>query len=172
MLPFLIPYIDHLGKFDVNFDDGFFVGYSLNSDGLKWLFDIDVLTKSMNYVPVVTGINSNDLVDIEESIGVGHSSKETGSSQDYILMQLDAGKKDDEGVNKESGIDDQKRHENIIQDVNTAGSSINTASTNVNTCSLNMNNVSSTITTAPIEAIHADLFGDEIEIDMSNITTT
>ncbi|GKA81800.1 hypothetical protein Tco_0788492 [Tanacetum coccineum] len=29
------------------------VGYSLKSDGPKWLFDIDVLTKSMNYVPVV-----------------------------------------------------------------------------------------------------------------------
>ncbi|GJW47695.1 ribonuclease H-like domain-containing protein [Tanacetum coccineum] len=32
--------------------------------------------------------NSNDLVGIEESIGIGHSSKETGSSQDYILMPL------------------------------------------------------------------------------------
>ncbi|GKE32642.1 putative ribonuclease H-like domain-containing protein, partial [Tanacetum coccineum] len=58
------------------------------SDGPKWLFDIDVLTKSMNYVPVVAGTNSNDLVGIEESIGTSHSSKETGSSQDYILMPL------------------------------------------------------------------------------------
>ncbi|GKB54097.1 putative ribonuclease H-like domain-containing protein [Tanacetum coccineum] len=77
--------LDHLGKFDGKSDDGFFVGYSLNSkafrvynirtrkveenlhvrfledkpiiagDGPKWLFDIDVLTKSMNYVPVVAG---------------------------------------------------------------------------------------------------------------------
>ncbi|GJS10045.1 hypothetical protein Tco_0366841 [Tanacetum coccineum] len=58
------------------------------SDGPKWLFDIDVLTKSMNYVPVVAGTNSNDLVGTEESIGAGHSSKETGSSQAYILMPL------------------------------------------------------------------------------------
>ncbi|GKD40917.1 putative ribonuclease H-like domain-containing protein [Tanacetum coccineum] len=145
----------------------------------------------MNYVPVVAGTNSNDLVGTEESIGAGHSSKET----DYILMPLwkngsqfdsssknasndepqpssDAGKKDDEGVNKESGIDDQERPENSTQDINTVGPSINTASTNVNAGSLNINIVSPTVTTAPLEATHADFSGDEIEVDMSNITTT
>ncbi|GJU87771.1 ribonuclease H-like domain-containing protein [Tanacetum coccineum] len=110
--------LDHLGKFDGKSDDGFFVGYSLNSkafrvynirtrkveenlhvrfledkpiiagDGPKWLFDIDVLTKLMNYVSVVAGTNSNDLVGTEESIGAGHSSKETCSSQHYILIPL------------------------------------------------------------------------------------
>ncbi|GJU68126.1 putative ribonuclease H-like domain-containing protein [Tanacetum coccineum] len=57
-------------------------------DGPKWLFNIDVLTKSMNYVPVVAGTNSNDSVGTEESVGIGHSSKKTGSSQNYILMTL------------------------------------------------------------------------------------
>ncbi|GKC40361.1 putative reverse transcriptase, RNA-dependent DNA polymerase, partial [Tanacetum coccineum] len=52
----------------------------------------------------------------------------------------DAGKKDDEGVNKESGIDDQEKPENI--------------------------------TTTLLEATHADFFGDEREIDMSNIIAT
>ncbi|GJW60334.1 putative ribonuclease H-like domain-containing protein [Tanacetum coccineum] len=110
--------LDHLGKFDGMSDDRFFVGYSLNSkafrvynirnrkveenlhvrfledkliiagDGPKWLFDIDVLTKSINYVPVVAGTTSNDFVGTKESIGTGHSSKEPGSSQDYILMPL------------------------------------------------------------------------------------
>ncbi|GJX16432.1 putative ribonuclease H-like domain-containing protein [Tanacetum coccineum] len=77
-----------LGNIDGKSDEGFFVGYSMNSDGPKWLFDIDVLTKSMNYVPVVAGTNSNDFVGTKESIGTSHSSKETGSSQDYILMPL------------------------------------------------------------------------------------
>nr|GFA38034.1 ribonuclease H-like domain-containing protein [Tanacetum cinerariifolium] len=75
--------LDHLGKFDGKSDEGFFVGYSTNSkafkvyntrtrkveenmhinflenkhiivsDGLKWLFDIDALTKSMKSVPVI-----------------------------------------------------------------------------------------------------------------------
>ncbi|GKD95531.1 hypothetical protein Tco_1379428, partial [Tanacetum coccineum] len=111
-------------------------------DRPKWLFDIDVLTKSMNYVPIVAGTNSNDLVGIEESIGAGHSSKEIGSSQDYILMPMwkdgslfdsslenasndepqpfsDAKKKDDEGVNIESGIDDQERPENNMSNITT-----------------------------------------------------
>ncbi|GJS77636.1 putative ribonuclease H-like domain-containing protein [Tanacetum coccineum] len=234
--------LDYLGKFDGKSDEEFFVGYSLNSkafrvynirtrkleesfhirfledkpiiagDGPKWLFDIDVLTKSMNYVPVVAGTNSNYFVGTEESIVAGHSSKETGSSQDCILMSLwkdgslfdyfsknasndepqpssDAGKKDD-GVRKESGIDNQERPENSTQDINTAGPSINTASTNITTGSLNINTVSPTVTTArsngsqtepdmfslgdnaTLEATHADFFGDETEVDMSNITTT
>ncbi|GJR41858.1 gamma-tubulin complex component 6 isoform X2 [Tanacetum coccineum] len=234
--------LDYLGKFDGKSDEGFFVGYLLNSkafrvynirtrkleeslhirfledkpiitcDGPKWLFDIDVLTKTMNYVPVVAGINSNDFVGTEESIGAGHSSKETGSSQDCILMPLskdsslfdsssknasndepqpssDAGKKDD-GIRKESGIDNQERPENSTQDINTAGPSINNVNTNITIGSLNINTISPTVTTArsngsqtepcmfslgdnaTLEATHADFFGDETEVDMSNITTT
>ncbi|GJS26043.1 putative ribonuclease H-like domain-containing protein [Tanacetum coccineum] len=212
--------LDHLGKFDGKSDDGFFVGYSLNSkafrvynirtrkveenlhvrfledkliiagDGPKWLFDIDVLTKSMNYAPVVAGTNSNDFVSTKESIGADHSSKETVSSQDYILMPLwkdgspfdssskdasndepqpsnDAGKKYDEG-----GIDDQERTENNAQDVNTVGPSINTANTNFNTGSLNINTVSPIVPTAPLESTYVDFFGDDSELDLSNIATT
>ncbi|GJS96953.1 putative ribonuclease H-like domain-containing protein [Tanacetum coccineum] len=215
--------LDHLGKFDGKFDDGFFIGYSLNSkafrvynirtrkveenlhvrfledkpiiagDGSKWLFDIDVLTESMNYVPVVACTNSNDFVGTKESIGAGQSNKETRSSQDYILMPLwkdgslfdssskkasnddpqpssDAGKKDVESENKESGINDQEKPENSSPDVNTAGPNINTAS--INTGSLNTNTASPIVITVPLEAIHADFFGDETELDKSNISTT
>ncbi|GJY52051.1 putative ribonuclease H-like domain-containing protein [Tanacetum coccineum] len=152
--------------------------------GPKWLFDIDVLTKLMNYVPVVACTNSSNFEGTEESIGAGHSSKETRSSQDYILMPLwkdgslfdsssknasndepqpssEAGKKDDEGVSKESGIDDQEMPENSTQDVNTAGPSVNTEP---DMFSLGDN--------ATLEATHADFFGNETEMDMSNITTT
>ncbi|GJV80442.1 putative ribonuclease H-like domain-containing protein [Tanacetum coccineum] len=203
----------HVAKFDGKSDDGFFIGYSLNSkafrvynirtrkveenlhirfledkpiiagDGPKWLFDIDVLTKSMNYMPVIAGTNSNDFVGTEESIGAGHSSKEIGSSQDYILMPLwkdgslfdsslknasndephpssDARKKDDE-----NGIDDQEKPENSAQDVNTVVP-------NINTGSLNINIASPTVITVPLEATHDDFFGDKTEVDMSNINTT
>ncbi|GKF60670.1 hypothetical protein Tco_0177456, partial [Tanacetum coccineum] len=151
-------------------------------DGPKWLFDIDVLTKSMNYVPVDAGTNSNDFAGTEESISAGHSSKETGSSQDYILMPLwkdgslfysslknasndepqpssDAGKKDDDGVCKETGIADQEKSKNSTQGVNTTGPSINTES--------DMFSLGDNAT-----ATHADFFGNETEMDMSNITTT
>ncbi|GJZ23587.1 putative ribonuclease H-like domain-containing protein [Tanacetum coccineum] len=100
----------------------------------------------------------------------GSSSK--NASNDEPQPFSDAGKKDDEGVSQESRIDDQERPRNNTQDVNTAGPSINTANTNVNTGSLNINTISPTVTTAPLEATHADFLGDEIELDMSNITTT
>ncbi|GJX59527.1 putative ribonuclease H-like domain-containing protein [Tanacetum coccineum] len=81
--------LDKLGKFEGKSDEGFFVGYSLSSkafrvynirtrkvqenlhvgflenkpmlegNGPKWLFDLDSLTQSMNYVPVVAGTFSN-----------------------------------------------------------------------------------------------------------------
>ncbi|GJY14469.1 retrovirus-related pol polyprotein from transposon TNT 1-94 [Tanacetum coccineum] len=46
--------IDYLGKFDGKANEGFFVG-----SGPNWLFDIDALTKSMNYEPVVARNQSN-----------------------------------------------------------------------------------------------------------------
>ncbi|GKD36957.1 putative ribonuclease H-like domain-containing protein [Tanacetum coccineum] len=189
--------LDYLGKFDGKSDDGFFVGYSMNSkafrvyniitrkveenlhirfledkpiivgDGPKWLFDIDVLTKSMNYVPVVAGTNSNDFVGTEETIGAGHSSKETRSSQDYILMPLwkdgslfdsysknasndepqpssDVGKKDDEGGRYGHDIG-----------VNTASTSINTANINITTAEP-VTTASAPVTTAGVSVSTAE----------------
>ncbi|GKA65802.1 putative ribonuclease H-like domain-containing protein [Tanacetum coccineum] len=178
--------LNHLGKFDGKSDDGFFLGYSLNSkalgiqtsrtgkveeslhikfledkpiivgDGPKWLFDIDVLTQSMNYVPVVAGTNSNDFAGTEESFGAGHSNKETRSRQDYIVMPLwkndslfdsssknasdakphpssDIEKKDDKGVSKDSGLDYQERTANNTQDDNNARPNVRIASTPMDT---------------------------------------
>ncbi|GJT62145.1 ribonuclease H-like domain-containing protein [Tanacetum coccineum] len=108
--------LDYLGKFDGKSDEGFFVGYSMNSDGPKWLFDIDVLTKSMNYVPVISGTNSNDLVDVSL-----FDSSSKNVSNDVPQPSSDARKKDDEGVNKRSRIADQEKSKNSTQGVNTAG---------------------------------------------------
>ncbi|GJZ80002.1 putative ribonuclease H-like domain-containing protein [Tanacetum coccineum] len=41
-------------------DEGFLVEYSVNRSGPEWLFDIDSLTKSMNYEPVTAGNQTND----------------------------------------------------------------------------------------------------------------
>nr|GEY38246.1 ribonuclease H-like domain-containing protein [Tanacetum cinerariifolium] len=114
--------LDNLGKFDGKSDNGFFVGYSLNSkafrvyntrtkkveenlhvrfledkpiiagDGPKWLFDIDVLTKLMNYLLVVAGTDSNDFVD-----GSIFNSSSKIASNDEPQPFSDARHKDDEG---------------------------------------------------------------------------
>ncbi|GKD19589.1 uncharacterized mitochondrial protein-like protein [Tanacetum coccineum] len=83
------------------------------------------------------------------------------ASNDEPQPPSNARKKDDEGVCKESEIDDQERPKNSTQDVNTIGPSINTEP---NMFSLGNN--------ATLEATHADVFGDETEVYMSNITTT
>ncbi|GJZ84005.1 putative ribonuclease H-like domain-containing protein [Tanacetum coccineum] len=182
--------LDYLSKFDGKSYEEFFIGYSLNSKAFR-VYNIrtkkvkeNLHIRFLEDKPIIASTNSNDSVGIEESVGTILSSKETGSSQDYILMPLwkdgslfdsssknasndepqpssDAGKKDDEGVSKESGIDDQERPENSTQDVNTARPSINTKP---DMFSLGDN--------ATLEATHADFFGDETEVDMSNITTT
>nr|GEU61402.1 uncharacterized mitochondrial protein AtMg00810-like [Tanacetum cinerariifolium] len=55
--------LDPLGKFDRKADEGFLVGYSVSRSRPTWLFDIDTLTKSMNYQPVITGNQPNSSTD-------------------------------------------------------------------------------------------------------------
>ncbi|GJZ32880.1 putative ribonuclease H-like domain-containing protein, partial [Tanacetum coccineum] len=110
--------LDHLGKFDRKADEGFFVRYSVNSkafrvfnsrtriveetlhitflenkpnvagSGPEWLFDIDTLTKSMNYKPVVAGNQTNGNAGTKESIDAGQAGKKTVPSHEYILLPL------------------------------------------------------------------------------------
>ncbi|GJY69688.1 putative ribonuclease H-like domain-containing protein, partial [Tanacetum coccineum] len=135
--------IDHLGKFDGKANEGFFVGYSLNSkafrvfnsrtriveenlhirfsentpnvvgSGPDWLFDIDALTRTMNYEPIVAGTQSNDFADPK-------------SSQDDGSKPLsDDGNKVDEDLRKDSECNYQEKED----DVNNTNN-VNVASTN------------------------------------------
>ncbi|GJU20120.1 retrovirus-related pol polyprotein from transposon TNT 1-94 [Tanacetum coccineum] len=93
MRPFRYPItilntIDHLGKFDGKADEGFFVGYSINRSGPNWLFDIDALTKSMNYKPVVAGNQSNGNAGTKACDDAGKARMESVPDKDYILLPL------------------------------------------------------------------------------------
>nr|GFC81891.1 hypothetical protein [Tanacetum cinerariifolium] len=55
--------LDPLGKFDEKADKGFLVGYSVSRSGPTWLFDIDTLTKSINYQLVIVGNQPNSSAD-------------------------------------------------------------------------------------------------------------
>nr|GEW95419.1 hypothetical protein [Tanacetum cinerariifolium] len=99
--------LDHLGKFDAKGDEGYFVGYSLSSKAFRvfnkrtkkieenlhvnflenksiekgtgpdWLFDIDTLTNSMNYVPVsVAGTSSTNISGTKEDVHQAVKEKE------------------------------------------------------------------------------------------------
>nr|GEY48855.1 ribonuclease H-like domain-containing protein [Tanacetum cinerariifolium] len=106
--------LDNLGKFEAKGDEGYFIGYSMSSKafrvfnkrtkkveenlhveflenkaiekgvGLNWLFDIDSLTKSMNYVPVVVGTNSTNLSSIKDA--ASQEVKKYVSSLRYISL--------------------------------------------------------------------------------------
>ncbi|GKA28215.1 putative ribonuclease H-like domain-containing protein [Tanacetum coccineum] len=110
--------IDHLGKFDGKADEGFFVGYSINSkafrvfnsrtriveenlhvqfskntpnitrSGPNWLFHINALTKSMNYKPIVVGNQSNDNAGTKACDDAGKARMETVPGKDYIFLPL------------------------------------------------------------------------------------
>ncbi|GJV66045.1 putative ribonuclease H-like domain-containing protein [Tanacetum coccineum] len=56
--------------------------------GPNWLFDIDALTKSMNYKPVVAGNQSNGSAGTKACDNAGKARVETVPGKDYILLPL------------------------------------------------------------------------------------
>ncbi|GJZ42024.1 hypothetical protein Tco_0588910 [Tanacetum coccineum] len=54
----------------------------------NWLFDIDALTKSMNYKPVVAGNQSNGNAGTKACDDAGKARMETVPGKDYILLPL------------------------------------------------------------------------------------
>nr|GEY98832.1 hypothetical protein [Tanacetum cinerariifolium] len=106
--------LDHLGKFDAKEGEGYFVGYSMSSKafrvfnkrtkkveenlhvdllenklikkgaGPNWLFDIDTLTISMNYVPVVNAGTSSTNISGTKDVA-SQAVKKDVSSLRYIM---------------------------------------------------------------------------------------
>ncbi|GJX59842.1 putative ribonuclease H-like domain-containing protein [Tanacetum coccineum] len=144
----IVNIIDHLGKFNGKADEGFFIGYSLNSNGQDWQFDIDALTRTMNYKPIVAGTQSNSFVGTKASDNACQSRKETKPIKDYILLQLwtvdppfsldpksshddgskpssDDGKNVDEDPRKPSECKDQEKEVNVNNTNKVNAASIN-----------------------------------------------
>ncbi|GJT59603.1 ribonuclease H-like domain-containing protein [Tanacetum coccineum] len=182
---------DNLGKFDGKADEGFFVGYSMVSKAMRvfnkrtriveetlnirflenapnvtgngpdWLFDVDSLTISMNYVPVVAGNQTNGIAGTRDNIVAGQAEKKIEPEQEYILIPLcttdpliSQGPKDSEedvgikptevnvsGASDKDGEDDQatrSEFERLLQQEKqtvhpNSTNSINTVSTPVST---------------------------------------
>nr|GEX79260.1 uncharacterized mitochondrial protein AtMg00810-like [Tanacetum cinerariifolium] len=134
--------LDHFGNFNGKADECFFIGYSLNSkafrvfkcrtriveenlhirfsentpnvvgSGPDWLFNIDALTRTMNYKPIVT---------------------DPKSSHDAGFKPLsDDGKKVVEDLRKENECNDQEKEDNVnnTNNVNTVSLTVNDSGTN------------------------------------------
>nr|GEY13669.1 hypothetical protein [Tanacetum cinerariifolium] len=78
--------LDPLGKFEGKVDEGFLVGYSVNSTGPTWLFDIDSLTRTMNYQPVTAGNQSNPSTGFQGEFDAEKAREE--ANQQYMLFPV------------------------------------------------------------------------------------
>ncbi|GJR65886.1 putative reverse transcriptase domain-containing protein [Tanacetum coccineum] len=159
-------------KFDGKADEGFFIGYSTNSkafrvfntgtriieenphvqfskntpniagSGLNWLFDIDALTKSLNYKLVVAGNQSNGSADLQflfnhkDSPDAGFKPSREEEKKDVE----DPENKDSEVPSTEEPRVNQEEDANINNTNN-----INTVSQNVNAAGIEDNAVDENI---------------------------
>nr|GEU60127.1 hypothetical protein [Tanacetum cinerariifolium] len=96
--------------------------------GPDWLFDINALTRTINYKPIVAGTQSNGFADTEESDNTYPKS----SNDDGSKPSSNDGNKVDEDPRKESECKDQEKEDNVnsTNNVNTVSSTINVAGTN------------------------------------------
>nr|GEW26647.1 hypothetical protein [Tanacetum cinerariifolium] len=108
--------LDSLGKFEGKVDEGFLVRYSVNSKAFRvfnsrtrivqktlhvnflenkpnvagtgptWLFDIDSVTRTMNYQPVIVGNQSNPSVGFQEKFDAEKAGEEV--DQQYVLFPM------------------------------------------------------------------------------------
>ncbi|GJW99610.1 putative ribonuclease H-like domain-containing protein [Tanacetum coccineum] len=135
----------------------------IEGNGPKWLFDLDSLTQSMNYVPVVAGKSSNDFAGIQ---GVSESSTSSQQDQDWIIkmsymMKDDATKESHDGTYlKANGIANQQ--------VNTARPDINTGSREVSTALPEVNTATPEDLVGPSPASE-DSHVEDQEIELGNI---
>nr|GEZ93354.1 ribonuclease H-like domain-containing protein [Tanacetum cinerariifolium] len=112
----IINTLEPLGKFEENVDEGFLVGYSVNSKAFRvfnsrtrivqetlhvnflknkpniagtgptWLFEIDSLTRTMNYQPVTGGNQSNPSAGFQEIFDAENAGEE--ANQQYMLFPV------------------------------------------------------------------------------------
>ncbi|GKB76271.1 retrovirus-related pol polyprotein from transposon TNT 1-94, partial [Tanacetum coccineum] len=147
--------IDHLSKFDGKADEGFLVGYYLNSKVLRvfnsrtriveenlhirfsestpnvtgsgpdWLFDIDALTRTMNYEPIVAEPVKDYILLPLWTVDPPFSQNPKSSDDDAFKPSSDVEKKVNEDPRKESECNDQEKEDNV-----NITNNVNAASTN------------------------------------------
>nr|GEV71624.1 putative ribonuclease H-like domain-containing protein [Tanacetum cinerariifolium] len=82
------PYELLHGKFDGKVDEGFLVRYSPNvtDSGPTWLFDIDSLTRTINYQPITAGNQSNPSASFQDKFDAEKAREEI--DQQYVLFPV------------------------------------------------------------------------------------
>ncbi|GJW59997.1 putative ribonuclease H-like domain-containing protein [Tanacetum coccineum] len=137
---------DHLGKFDGKDDEGYFVGYYV----VNWLFDVDSLIISMNYVPIVArkqtnGISGNrdNIVtgpkDSEEDAGINPTEVDESGASDKNRKDAQATRSESKRIIQKEMQTEHTNNTNSIDTVSTLVSTVgpsftdNVSSSPVNT---------------------------------------
>ncbi|GJY47657.1 ribonuclease H-like domain-containing protein [Tanacetum coccineum] len=115
--------IDHLGKFDGKADEGFFVGYSLNSKSFRVfnsrtrIVEENLHIRFSKSTPNVVGTKASD------NAGQARKEREPSYHDDGSKPSSDDEKKVDEDPRQESECNDQEKEDNVnsTNNVNAAG---------------------------------------------------
>nr|GEZ69137.1 hypothetical protein [Tanacetum cinerariifolium] len=132
--------LDPLGKFQGKVDEGFLVGYSVCSKAFRvfnsrprtvqetlhvnfikhnpnvagsspaWLFDIDSLTQTMNYLPVTADNQTNNHAGLQDT----KKAREEGTHT-YVLFPVLSDGSTDSQINNKDVLVDGKEHDDNIQ---------------------------------------------------------
>ncbi|GJZ03770.1 hypothetical protein Tco_0537045 [Tanacetum coccineum] len=163
----------------------------IEGNGPKWLFDLDSLTQSMNYVPVAAGTFSNDFAGIQGVSESSTSSQQNQDNQDCIVMPIwkdasyfgdaaprsvaDAQIQDKDGLHDENDATKKSHDDSSLQDNGTVVQQVNTARPELNTGSREVSTVVPEVNTANPEDLvgpsHAseDTQVEDQEIELGNI---
>ncbi|GJT18622.1 putative ribonuclease H-like domain-containing protein [Tanacetum coccineum] len=219
--------IDHLGKFDGKADERLFVGYSTNSkafrvfnsrtriveenlhvqfsentsniarSGPNWLFDIDALTNSMIYKPIVAENHSNGNASTKACDDAGKARIEIVPGKDYILLLMwpanplfsqnskdypDVGfqpsgeeeKKDAEDLGNESGNPTEGKNSEVLSTdeprINQEQDDNINSTNNINTASDGniTNNVNAVSSTVNVVGIEVNAVNPKTSIELPN----
>ncbi|GKB69001.1 putative ribonuclease H-like domain-containing protein [Tanacetum coccineum] len=163
----------------------------IEGNGPKWLFDLDSLTQSMNYVPVVAGTFSNDFAGIQGVSESSTSSQQDQDNQDCIVMPIwkdasyfddasprsvaDAQIQDQNGLHDEIDDTEKTYDDSSLQNNGTADQQVNTARPEVNTGSREVSTTVPEVNTATLEDLvgpsptSEDTQVEDQEIELGNI---
>ncbi|GJV96610.1 putative ribonuclease H-like domain-containing protein [Tanacetum coccineum] len=176
MRPFRCPVtilntLDYIGKFDGKSDDGFFIGYSINSKAFKvfntrtrfveenlhinflenksnvigtgpnWMFDIDTLTMSMNYQPVFAGNQTNGNAGTKANIDEGQGGMKTVPGPQYVLLPFLTFDSQSPKSSKDEVDDDARKKNGVLDPAKEDDKSGQREATNTNNKDTNGNNI-------------------------------
>ncbi|GJS21204.1 putative ribonuclease H-like domain-containing protein [Tanacetum coccineum] len=210
-----------LGKFDGKSDEGFLVGYSVNSKafrvynlvtkrvevnlhvnfleekpnvqglGHRWMFDLDYLTDSMNYIPVslqnqANPAGSKEVIDIdvqteeaEELLVVSSTSRKAAVSENIATKKTHSSKKPSSTPISKSADDIMVFRKELdalaLKHLGPVPTKAPTSTNPVNTGSGNLNTGNEQVTPGNIEAVspsannEEEVFSDEDDDEMPEI---